>query len=553
MKEIQLKGCRITVGADVADLTKYLKPGRTMVVTDSNVKELLQRFCGEKVLNEEIFVIPAGEKSKTRATVEKIQDRLLELEFDRSSLLIGVGGGVVTDIAGYAASTYMRGMDFGFVATTLLAQVDAAIGGKNGFNVRQYKNAIGTIQQPGFVICDVSMLKTLPDNEMRNGYAEIIKHAAIASADAFAYLEKNITLRSDDETMEQIVLQAVSVKSDIVERDETEEEERMKLNFGHTLGHAIETTTGIPHGEAVAIGMVAESAIAVKRGLMKPEEKERIEKLLDKIGLPTKATADRDKLIDVIRRDKKRHGDVIRMPVLEGIGNCNVVDVKLEELEAAINDMYPVVCTSITEKGYEACMQALENVKFGEIRLDKAKLEPEGIRKIFSSGKKLVATYHAGEESEQARAAALKLAVESGAAYVDIPIESSNGFKQEIIEVARANNCTVIISYHNFKKTPDTGELASIIDSAFKDGADIAKVACMVNSPEDNERLLSLVDGKRRLIVIGMGELGKRTRAEAVIKGAEFTFASLGKGKEAAPGQIDAETLERMIAEARHG
>jgi 3-dehydroquinate dehydratase type I len=210
-----------------------------------------------------------------------------------------------------------------------------------------------------------------------------------------------------------------------------------------------------------------------------------------------------------------------------------------------------MICTSIGEKGYDACRQALGKIKFGEIRLDKAKLEPEGIRKIFSSGKKLVATYHAGEESEQARAAALRLAIESGAAYVDIPIESSNGFKAEIIEVAKANDCTVIISYHNFKETPDTEELLGLIDSAFAQGADIAKVACMVNSPEDNERLLSLLDGKRRMIVIGMGELGTSTRADAIIRGAEFTFASLGTGKELAPGQVDQETLERMIAERR--
>ncbi len=209
-----------------------------------------------------------------------------------------------------------------------------------------------------------------------------------------------------------------------------------------------------------------------------------------------------------------------------------------------------MICTSIGEKGYEACSRALRKVKFGEIRLDKAKLEPEGIRKIFSSGKKLVATYHAGEESEQTRAAALKLAIESGAAYVDIPIESGNGFKKEIIEVAKSNACTVIISYHNHEKTPETSKLLEIIDSGFGQGADIVKIACMVNVPEDNDRLLSLLDGKRRLIVIGMGEIGKSTRVDAVRRGAEFTFASLKEGKETAPGQIDTETLERMMAES---
>ncbi len=336
MRKIQLKGCEILVGASITELTKYARPGRTAIVTDSNVK----RIYGDKLLKEQIIVIPPGEESKTRETVAGIQDRLLELEFDRSSLLIGIGGGVITDITGYAAATYMRGMDFGFVPTTLLAQVDAAIGGKNGVNVRHYKNVIGTIKQPGFVLCDVALLHTLPDAEMRNGYAEIIKHAAIADRKAFEHLEQNIMLRPDDRTMEEIVHRSILIKTGIVSADETEQGERMKLNFGHTIGHAIEKMTGIPHGEAVSIGMVAESAISVKRGLMKPEEKERIEKLLEKIGLPTAAAADRQGIIDAIRRDKKRRGDVIKMPVLDGIGKARIIDVKIQELEAAINDMY---------------------------------------------------------------------------------------------------------------------------------------------------------------------------------------------------------------------
>ena len=334
--KIKLKNCEITVGASISDLAKYVKPGRTVIVTDSNVK----RLYGDRLLNEQLIILKPGEENKTRETVIEIQDKLLELEFDRSSLLVGVGGGVVTDISGYVAATYMRGMDFGFIPTTLLAQVDAAVGGKNGVNVRNYKNAVGTIMQPRFVLCDVTVLHTLPDSEMRNGYAEIIKHAAIASRDAFEYLEKAITLRPDDRTMEEIVSQSIRIKSEIVGKDETEKEERMKLNFGHTLGHAIETLTRVSHGEAIAIGMVAESTISVKRGLMKKEDRDRIEALLKKIGLPTAATANRGRMMDVIRRDKKRRGDVIRMPVLDGIGNARIVDVRIDELEAAINDMY---------------------------------------------------------------------------------------------------------------------------------------------------------------------------------------------------------------------
>lgn len=320
--------CEITVGGDIAKLEVK---GKTVIITDSTVK----RLHGDKFPDAEVIEITPGEENKTLETVERIYAKMLELEMDRSSLVLGIGGGIVCDIAGYVATTYYRGTDLGFVPTTLLAQVDAAIGGKNGVNYQGYKNLVGTIRQPRFVICDVSLLKTLSEDEIRNGYAEVVKQAAIGDRKAFEYLEENVDslLKADDSVMKKIVNDSAAVKVKIVQADETEKEERMKLNYGHTIGHAIELDGGLRHGEAVSIGMVAEAKISVAKGLTKEEDAKRLEKLLSSIGLPVKLQGKKESVLDAIRKDKKRSGDVIRMPVLDGIGKAKIMDVKLEELE----------------------------------------------------------------------------------------------------------------------------------------------------------------------------------------------------------------------------
>ena len=308
--------CEISIGSGIGNIPVI--PGRTLVITDRNVA----KFHGEKLPGEPLMAMKPGEGSKTLANVHRIYLKMLELELERSSLVVGFGGGIVTDIAGYAATTYGRGIGFGFVPTTLLAQVDAAIGGKNGVNLKGYKNMVGAIRQPKFVICDIDYLKTLPPREMRNGYAEVVKHAAIADERFFAFLEQNAGTLLDpgNGLMEDIVFRSVSVKAGIVTADESESGERMKLNFGHTIGHAVERTAKIPHGQAVSIGMIAECGISVSMGLLKRAEMERLESLLRAIGLPSALEADAAGVIDAMRRDKKRRADVIRMPVLEAIG-----------------------------------------------------------------------------------------------------------------------------------------------------------------------------------------------------------------------------------------
>lgn len=245
---------RVYVGPVGDLLTGALPEGRVVVVTDATV----ERFFAPLLAPYERLLVGQGEASKTLRTVGELYERLIDLGADRSTFILGVGGGIVTDVAGFVASTYMRGLRFGFVATTLLAQVDASVGGKNGVNVAGYKNMAGCFAQPDFVVCDPAMLCTLPDREFRAGLAEMVKAALIADGDLFAALERSsfAALREAPEQLRDLITAAIRVKADIVGRDERERGERRKLNLGHTLAHAIEKCSDrMNHGEAVAVGI----------------------------------------------------------------------------------------------------------------------------------------------------------------------------------------------------------------------------------------------------------------------------------------------------------
>ena len=219
----------ILIGEQLENLPKYLPVKMPIVITDTEVK----RQWGHLFPPGAVFTIDTGEDVKTLDTVSALYDKLLGLGADRSSFIVGIGGGIVCDIAGFVASTYMRGIRFGFVSTTLLSQVDASVGGKNGVNFGGYKNIVGVFNQPEFVICDQKLLKTLPDREFQYGFAEIVKHGAIADEELFVYLEQNWSraLAHDPEVIERLVYDSVIIKSTIVKRDATEQGDRRKLNF----------------------------------------------------------------------------------------------------------------------------------------------------------------------------------------------------------------------------------------------------------------------------------------------------------------------------------
>lgn len=315
----------------------YFGSKRVIILTDKNVSSLYKDQFPECPVIE----IGTGESAKTLATADEVYKQLIELEADRSTFLLGIGGGIVTDMTGFIGATYMRGLDYGFVASTLLAQVDAAIGGKNGVNFSGYKNLIGTIRQPRFVICDPNMLLTLPDVELRSGLAEIVKAAAIRNYELFSYIEANIPdiLALDPVVMERIIYESIQIKMAIVSSDEKEMGKRRKLNFGHTFGHAIEKLTGIPHGEAVSIGMALASDLSVKRHFLPLPEADRLKSLLKKLGLPITINVRKEQIMEAIRKDKKREQKMIHFVLLQSIGSSIVENISLSELEDFVDDM----------------------------------------------------------------------------------------------------------------------------------------------------------------------------------------------------------------------
>ena len=336
MKVHQIQGITgtstIMTGERLQNVETYLPSENVIILTDTNAK----KYHRTHFPPGEVITIGSGEGVKNLDTVQDIYTGLLELEADRSSFILGIGGGVVCDIAGFVASTYMRGLRFGFVASTLLSQVDASVGGKNGVNFSGYKNMVGVFSQPQFVICDPNLLKTLPLCEIQCGLAEVVKHAAIADAELFVYLEQNHTraLALENEVIEKMVHASVVIKSNIVNSDETERGERRKLNFGHTFGHAIEKITGLPHGEAISIGMMLAAAVSEMKGRVTPVAVQRLEALLEKLGLPTRFEIDRPSLLSALRKDKKRNRDKINFVLLNDIGDAVVEEFDLKELES---------------------------------------------------------------------------------------------------------------------------------------------------------------------------------------------------------------------------
>ncbi|MFC1811870.1 3-dehydroquinate synthase [Thermodesulfobacteriota bacterium] len=342
MKTLEIHGSTgvssLLIGEKLKNLKKYIPAENVVIISDTNVCRLYQKDFPVK----EVIPIGMGEKIKNLDTVRTIYGKLLELEADRSTFIVGIGGGVVCDIAGFVASTYLRGVRFGFVSSTLLSQVDASVGGKNGVNFEGYKNMVGVFNQPEFVICDTDLLKTLSQKDVLCGFAEIIKHAAIMDADLFAYLENHYkkVLALDTEVIKKLVYDSVDIKSSIVSRDEKESGERRKLNFGHTFGHAIEKTTAVPHGEAVSAGMIIASNLSVSKGYLSKEDAERIKELIRKLKLPTKLQSDGKAVLDALQKDKKREKDSIHFVMLKDIGNAFVDQIPIEQLEAAIHDFF---------------------------------------------------------------------------------------------------------------------------------------------------------------------------------------------------------------------
>jgi 3-dehydroquinate synthase len=333
---------------------------KVIIITDPLVNELwggaLRASLKTEGLSYEIIEIPRGERYKNLQVAFKIYNKLLEFEVHRDCCIIAFGGGVIGDLAGFIAATYMRGTYLVHIPTTLLAQVDSSIGGKTSVNHPKGKNLIGVFYQPVFVHCDVETLTTLPQKEISTGLAEVIKYGVIDDEDFFKFLEANShhlntkafededTLKAALKVWQTIVAESCKIKTKIVEQDEKEKGVRMVLNYGHTIGHAIETATKYDmynHGEAVAIGMVAAAMISREMGMLDDSQVKRIKVLLEKLKLPTLIDGlSMNKIINNLKVDKKIREGKIKFVLPKKIGKVEIRDdVPLQTVKRILKDM----------------------------------------------------------------------------------------------------------------------------------------------------------------------------------------------------------------------
>jgi 3-dehydroquinate synthase len=321
--------------ADFSYIKDLVSTVQAIIVTDENIFDKHKK----KFKSFRTIVVPAGEQFKIQSTVDNIIQQLIDLEADRNTTLIGVGGGVITDITGYVAGIFMRGIKCGFVPTSILAMVDAAIGGKNGIDVGLYKNMVGLIRQPQFILYDFALLKSLPKEEWVNGFAEVIKHACIKDAVMFKQLEetKITTFQKDLTAVAKLIQRNALLKTKVVVADEFERGERKLLNFGHTIGHAVENLYQIPHGHAVSIGMGA--ACKISQQITGFKQSDRVVQVLKQYGLPPQFEFDKEETFRILKSDKKKDNQSINYVLLDKIGKGTIASLPFTQIQELINEL----------------------------------------------------------------------------------------------------------------------------------------------------------------------------------------------------------------------
>ncbi len=336
VQEIQYKS-KTTKIIFTDDYFEHIKTENSVLIVDSSVYYLYHPF---HIKNQ--IIIRVDEKNKSLKSIEEIYSKLVEFGAGRNTHIYAIGGGITCDMVGFAASTYLRGLPFSLIPTTLLAQADAAIGGKSGVNYRNVKNIIGAINQPEEVIISTSFLNSLNERLISAGFAEIIKMAFIRDTELY-----NMLLEFDFEEPNflskgfiDILKRTINNKVQIVVEDELEAGTRRILNFGHTIGHGIESAYRIQHGDAVSLGMVFAAKLSEKLGLIEKDVVKKLILLLNKFKLPTNELIEPKPVIDYLKSDKKREGSLINFVLLEGIGKSMVKKIKLELIEKAVYDLY---------------------------------------------------------------------------------------------------------------------------------------------------------------------------------------------------------------------
>lgn len=339
----------------IGQTVSSIDQSRTLIVTDKRIQSLF----GSAFPNCAVALVPEGESAKSWETLLELYGRCVALGVDRSWGILAIGGGTVSDIAGFLAHTWMRGIRFSVVPTTLLAMTDAALGGKNGIDFEGYKNLVGSFHLPDAIFCDIETLRTLDATQFASGMAEVIKHAIIDGEGYFSFLEKALATNCGEGYFDvgscpaallwRMVAESQRVKLSIVERDPKESGERRILNLGHSFGHAVEIVSGLPHGHAVSIGMALACSFSTLRHGMKPEVAERIGHLLAGYGLPIDAGALRlaskkvfwRRVKEALFMDKKREGGYMSLVIPQNIGAVKVEKIEMAEIEAFLDKVSP--------------------------------------------------------------------------------------------------------------------------------------------------------------------------------------------------------------------
>ncbi len=314
--------------ASFNDIQHFYDIKKVLIITEEDIYFLhAEKFKGFHVL-----LIKGKERNKTQDTINFIVDKLLEFNIDKSCLIVGVGGGVITDMIGYVASIFKRGINLALVPTTVLAMTDAAIGGKNGINIGKYKNMVGTTYRALFILYDYSFLNTLHRAEWINGFAEIIKHACIKDAAMFDELEKNNIdyYINNKNAAAQLIEKNVAIKTAVVEADEFEKADRFQLNFGHTFGHAIENLYSLPHGYAISVGMVMAAKISEEINNFDSLSLNKLKNLIVQYELPITQKMDNAEVFELLVKDKKRAGEAINFVLLNKIGEGTVKQLSFQ-------------------------------------------------------------------------------------------------------------------------------------------------------------------------------------------------------------------------------
>ena len=355
IKKVKCRKYNIVVGNGVKDIKQYIdikKYSKIVIISEVKIYKLWSEKIKLSISQDcDKILLKSGEKTKDIKSVEFICEKLVEFGADRKSLIINIGGGMITDLGGFSASIYMRGIEYINIPTSLLPMVDASIGGKNGVNIGGIKNIVGCFNEPKLVLIDSEFLTTLPKRELQSAYGEIVKHSIIKSAKYFKYLSEN---HIDNYNIEDIIFNSLKIKKYFVEHDFKEKNIRKILNFGHKIGHGIETICmdfkkPLLHGEAVFIGMLIETKIAEKYNLIEPEKANKIYKILDKFDVnkivnflkSNSSKIDIKKIIQIIKKDKKNSNNSIKMVLPVSIGKCKYdILVKEKDIIEQLNKVF---------------------------------------------------------------------------------------------------------------------------------------------------------------------------------------------------------------------